>query len=140
MKTQWKIVALDETMYWSEQIVARAGRLYGIYLFDANRHVYCCDTSPSYELYPVDLVTTKPMEDDSFRCDIDHEWLMATDAVSYHYVRNLDRLDAKWFEAFPKFDEECATDEEWETQLEEMQEYLRGNGHCPPGVPFEVEA
>jgi hypothetical protein len=49
----FKIVVLDETEYWREEIVAKAGKIYGAYLFDANRHVNCCELTPSYELYPL---------------------------------------------------------------------------------------
>jgi hypothetical protein len=49
----FRIVRFDETEYWNGAgFIHRAGgKIWGIYYFDANRRVFCCEMTPSYELW-----------------------------------------------------------------------------------------
>lgn len=138
MKTDWEIVAIDETQYWHEDIVAKAGKLYGIYLFDASRHTYCCELTPSYEVYFIETVYTKATDDEDLNMKV-----LEADAQSgptcYFHCRVIDRMRPKWTHAFPEHNVECATEEEWEEERESMLEYLRGNQYVPSGVTFNLE-
>jgi hypothetical protein len=50
VKPRYCAVKLDETRNWLDSsIVDRAKRIYGVYLFDANLRVHCCEFTPSYE-------------------------------------------------------------------------------------------
>lgn len=41
----------DETKYWREDLIKKYGikRIFGVYLFNAAKAVYCCEMTPSYE-------------------------------------------------------------------------------------------
>jgi hypothetical protein len=133
-RTQWKIVAIEETSHWNADIVARAGRLFGIYLLDANRQTHCCELTPSYEVYFIETVHEKFHGEGGV-----HDEILEADLTEYsHYFncRVIDRMAAKWFVTFPIHDINYETDEEWEADREEMLEMLRGNQYVPVGVPF----
>src|SRR5687768_6276956 len=50
IKPDFRVYRMDVTEYWNEDIQARAGRLFAVYLFDANRHVHACELTASYEM------------------------------------------------------------------------------------------
>src|SRR5947199_10539316 len=54
VKPRWCVLKNDETANWCEDIVGRAKRIYGVYLFDRNAHVHCAEFTPSYECYFVE--------------------------------------------------------------------------------------
>lgn len=48
VRPRYSIVKLDETGNWSPDIAARAGKVFGVYLFDANNRA-CGKSTPEYE-------------------------------------------------------------------------------------------
>lgn len=48
-KRHFKIVKIDETRHWREDIAAH-GPIYGVYLYDEREHTYLCEMTPSYHL------------------------------------------------------------------------------------------
>ena len=44
-----KVLKIEETEYWCEDIVRRAPRIFGVYLFNASESVHCCELTPSYD-------------------------------------------------------------------------------------------
>lgn len=143
IKTAWTIVAIDETHYWSEDIIAKAGKLYGVYLYDANRPVYCCELTPSYELHLIETVWTHNTQDERLQMDV-LEGDAQNGQVCYYHCRDINHKDAKWKESLTRHDEEYEeiddTGKVWDGLLEDMLEYLRGNQHVPAGVKFEEAA
>lgn len=140
-KTAWTIVAIDETYYWHDAIVEKAGRLYGIYLYDANRHTYCCELTPSYELHFIESVTTKHIDEATY--DMVMEGDRQNDSVVYYHCSTIDKVAAALKEALTKHDDEYEevddTGKVWDGLLDDMLEMLRGNQHVPAGVKFEDE-
>ncbi len=76
-------------------------RIETVWFFDKNVHVYCCEVTPSYELWPLE---TRVIFKDSFDHDVDEElrdkiesdvsyW--SCDEVEYHHVRALDHMLSK---------------------------------------------
>ncbi len=50
VKPRWCVLKIDETQNWLDQdIVSRAKRIYGVYVFDRSLHVHCCEMTASYE-------------------------------------------------------------------------------------------
>ena len=47
----FKVCKFDETSNWREDIAKRAGKIYGVYFYDASRQTRCCEITPSYELH-----------------------------------------------------------------------------------------
>lgn len=48
-----RIVALDETFGWRDDIKKACGRIRTIYFFDASQVTYLCSPVPNYLLYPL---------------------------------------------------------------------------------------
>ena len=142
MKTQWTVIAIDETRYWSEDIVAKAGRLYGIYLYDANRHVYCCEITPSYELELIETVWTHNTQNERLQMDV-LEGDAQNEKVCYYHCSGVNHWDDKWKQTLTNHDVEYEevddTGKVWDQLRDDMMEYLRGNQVVPVGVPCEVE-
>lgn len=49
IKPRYNLLRLDETQFWAEQVVRRAKQIFGLYVFDKNKGVHCCEFTPSYE-------------------------------------------------------------------------------------------
>lgn len=51
----WRLYRADDTKHVTEKFAkqVKLEKLYTYYVFDANRHVYCCSLLPSYEMFPV---------------------------------------------------------------------------------------
>lgn len=45
------VVRIDESEYWDEELVAKAGKVYAYYLFDKSCVTYLCEMRGSYALY-----------------------------------------------------------------------------------------
>jgi hypothetical protein len=115
----FRIIRFNETEYWNGAgFVHRAGgKIWGVYYFDANRRVYCCEMTPSYELwfhessvesYPVAAAWDRQADAApegserrrycSDRADREREDLddairdahAQTDVVSYYHCRTID--------------------------------------------------
>ena len=48
-----RLVVLNETEFWREDIQKACGKINRVYLFDSNQHTYCCEMTPSYTLIPL---------------------------------------------------------------------------------------
>lgn len=60
---RFKLVALDETHCWSDEVVAVTGRIQGIYLYDESRAIHCAELTPSYWLLFLYNVSENPIGD-----------------------------------------------------------------------------
>lgn len=123
--THFKLVSIDETRFWDNSITARAGRVFGVYLFDANRVVHCCELTPSYELYPVasfplidiDRTDARSLEDELREHD--------TDEVTYIHCTGIDAMREACFHDFGE--EEIPEGDSWEDVRDRQIEYVNGN-------------
>lgn len=123
--THFKLVSLDETHCWDNGIVARAGRVFGVYLFDANRQVNCCEITPSYELHPVADYPLIDLDRTDDRALEDELREAGPSDIIYIHCNNLDRMRAECFHDFGE--EEIPSDETWEDALERQLDYARSN-------------
>jgi hypothetical protein len=61
----------DATRNYCEDLVKRSGgKIFDVYLFDMNLHVYCCSTTPSYVMEYIDTVPLVCPEDDRACTDL----------------------------------------------------------------------
>ena len=85
-----RVVLIDETEYWDATLVKQAGKIYGVYLFDANRLVHCCEMAGSRELEALEVAClnseTMPEE---VRDEIEHQW---QPRIMYMHVYDVDQL------------------------------------------------
>lgn len=112
----WYIYRQDATQYWDDpDLVARSGgTIYGMYLFDNNRHVHCCEITPSYEMEFLESVPKSRPEDECLADRLDMDVMEGdTDRgeVSYFHVHNIDL--AKCIDAW------AMTADEWQTLLDD---------------------
>lgn len=135
----FQVIAINETSYWNEQIVAHTGRIYGLYLVDLDRKVHCCEITPSYELYFIESVTEATISDELDMEIIDAD-MHYSDQVVYWHCHAVDRMAPEWFDpvSLVDIDEEDLGD--WDRCNELMLEYVRCNQHVPRAVPMLVGA
>ncbi len=94
----------DETDYWlDEELVERCGgSILGAYLFNANRHVHCCELTPSYEMEFLGSIPGNPKphsEQEVDRIDMDLvDGDQGSDPISYVHVSsvNLTKCTDVW--------------------------------------------
>jgi len=150
MKRKFVLVKLDETRNWKHgdpAILAKAGRIFGLYVAELSAGFHCCELTRSYELNFVESQwegTGKELsEKDS---EAVHDYVMEGDRntppVSYMHCSNVNALpvlDPKRGEFFPaegkagaviglgevEQDEDEVSDKD---ALEGMMEYVRTNG------------
>lgn len=81
MKASLRLAYIDETEYWARGIANAAGRIAGLYVYNANLRVYCCELTPSYELRLAGYLTQHWVDD-----DVQMQMVYATDAGNVCYV------------------------------------------------------
>jgi hypothetical protein len=92
---QIKILKRDETEYWAEEVVARAGRIFGVYAYDPSRKVHACELTASYELHFIESQAENCPDDDSERERLDDEIRegdLYTEPVTYIHCHEIDRI------------------------------------------------
>mgnify|MGYP000874415946 CR=1 FL=1 len=62
--SRFKIVVVDETYGWRDDIVAQTGKIETVYLYDERVETFLCEMTPSYRLIPLYYLTEKQISDD----------------------------------------------------------------------------
>ncbi len=86
---------LDKTKVWAEEVVRRAEQIFGLYVFDQNRRVHCCEFTPSYECFFVGsaIGNTDLDETDAERLDAEiREGDLGTEPIRYFHCHEIDAL------------------------------------------------
>jgi hypothetical protein len=137
-KPKFCSVRINETEHfkdWSEKYTF-GGKIYGVYIYDANEQTYCCEMTPSYCLYPIgytlewDVMDLEEMAANSgiSTDDLEDVENMADKNVTYIHCGSIDRL--------PDTDKVLQVDyalypDEWDETyrylLDKAQEDYRGN-------------
>lgn len=129
MASDFKIVAFDETQFWSEGFMrgCNTGRMWGLYLFDANRQVNCCELKPSYELHFIKTVTEKVLNefayDELLRADMSY-----LDQVVYRHCSAVDAMDPGWI---CQAGGHLGPFDDYEEELQDALEHARCNENLP---------
>lgn len=93
-----KIIAIDETHGWDENFVQKTGKIHQLYLYDPSRVSYCCESTPSYELFPIAAVTEKGMDEEIFDVFIENRQFDIIYIHTYE-IKNSPTYETK----FPSF-------------------------------------
>ena len=104
---KFNIVAIDETCFLSDDAKKECGKYYGIYLYNPEEHVYCCEITPSYHMVSVGFETEKslllddgetlsPLWDNLNDC--------LYDASHYRHCGNIDSIPEKFNKFFGEYD------------------------------------
>ncbi len=94
-KPRFCLLKLDETRHWADDMAARAVRIFGLYVYDQNRRVHCCEFTPSYEcLFVGSAGGNTDLDDDAAeRLDDEiREGDLGTEPVRYIHCREIDAL------------------------------------------------
>ena len=92
---KWTAVAVDLSMHCQADFLARCGgKVFEVYLFDANELTYCCSVTPSYCLYSMGLIPETYPEDETVREQLCEELLEGDhdSDVAYMDCVFIDRL------------------------------------------------
>ncbi len=122
-KPKFKVVRLDETQYWNKAIVEKAGKIFGIYLYDESRTTNCCEVTPSYELHFLNSMTENLSDDEEEReilFDEISEGDIHTERIKYLHSASVDRIPESerkdvYSEGFEIDPEDYETKEDYET-------------------------
>jgi hypothetical protein len=121
--THFKLVSIDETQYWSDEIVKEAGKIEQVYLFDESTCVNLCEITPSFRLIPLYFITENRVSDDT------HESMMMEPSeetyVHCHQLQGDHIMDLRKFGLNFRY---ANSDSEHYRQGEERAvEYLQAN-------------
>lgn len=132
VKVHWKLVAFDETRYWNKEFLARLGiaKVMAVYLFNALSVTYCCEITPSYELWPIESHPDVTLSDEQY--DEFNEADRGCSEVAYMHCSDIKHLRPGLFHDFGEEEVEDAV-----KSREECLEHLAGNQVTPAGM-FEV--
>lgn len=88
-----RLIVLDESKHWKDDIQKACGKIKTVYMYDANQHTYCCEIFPSYSLIPLYSFAENEISDEM------EEQLMQGDTENseprYFHVRFIDTLETK---------------------------------------------
>ena len=111
----FKYFTNEVTNFLNDDIVAKTGRVWEVYMFDEEVGHHLCDISPAYECHPVHLITEHRVDDD-LEADLqpDHE-------VAYFDCKYVERKSRDFTNPDREPDD---SDEEY---LQQVLEYARAN-------------
>ncbi len=87
--SKFKVVEIDETHYWADDIVAKAGKLFGVYLYDERVQTFMAELTPSYCLTFLYTNTENHVDDDT------HEEIIRNEIYEpiYAHVYSVDQME-----------------------------------------------
>jgi hypothetical protein len=115
----YRVVAIDQTEYWSDEVKNMAGKIFTRYIYDDESATYCCEITPSRELNFLDFVADTYIEDEEARerlYDILMEAANDASPVDYYHVSYIDKKPYAVITA---------------DDFEDAVEYARGNQVMP---------
>ncbi len=89
-KTDFRLLSIEETRNWREDIAKACGRIYGVYFYNKNEHTYCCELAPSYSLIPLYSYSENEIKDGMAEELINGDALCSN--VIYVHVSQVDKL------------------------------------------------
>jgi hypothetical protein len=127
-KTLFKVIALDETEHWTNDIASLCGKIETVYLYDAGVVTYPCSLTACYALTPLYYITENETDDSM------DELLMNTfneveTEVRYIAVTDIHKLEDKVECEFVGHDIEVDDfdGEEYREHFAEVEEYCKCN-------------
>ncbi len=127
IKPKFKVVRINETSNWREDIAKKAGKIFGIYLYDESRTTNCCEVTPSYEMHFLNSMAETLSDDDEEReiqLDEIEEGDIHTERVRYFHSVSIDKLSDKdkgnvYSEGYDIDKEEYETEEDYRSLVED---------------------
>jgi len=117
-----RVVAIDETRHWKDEIQALCGNIKTVYVYDASVETFCAEITPSYYLTPLYYVIENEVSDEVR--DMVNENLVNEEPI-YIHCRVVDKLESVPTKNNFEFDN--SESDEYKENFEEVREYLNGN-------------
>lgn len=108
----FKYFTNEITNFLNDDIVAKTGRVWEVYVFDEEVGHHLCSLEPAYECHPIHVITEHRVDDDLWGD-------LQDDEIRYFYCRGIKGRD------FPHPDRD--PDDSDEEYLEQVLEYARAN-------------
>lgn len=128
MKTRFKLIRLDDTANWNiADIEKHYGKIYCVYLYDANQVTNCCEITPSYLLFPLYSYAEKEISE--AQQDVIDENNIYSDDM-YVHCKDIDSVKDKTEHISCNrygVNGSYSTDEKHEELMEQATGYFRGN-------------
>jgi len=120
MKTaKLKVVKIEETDSWSEDIVSKAGKIFGVYIFDETIETFCTEVTPSRYLRFLNNFAENSIDDET-----DEEIRIASSGEDNNMYVHCGQADKMKVEKEYTFEYEGEEDgEDYLEKLEEILEY-----------------
>lgn len=118
MNADIRLVAIDETRYWREDIAQEAGKLFGVYMYDADQYTCCCEATASRLLMRVYTATEKGVSEDTHGLILEGD--CQTEPDFYMHASRVEQLRevGRW---------KSDPDDSPEENIESAREYWQGN-------------
>lgn len=88
------VVKIDETEYWHPDIVEKAGKLYGLWLYDSNRVTHCCELTGSYEMHGLSWESELSV-DETMWDEIQTAWSVEGPDLCYMHTTDVEKLESR---------------------------------------------
>ena len=115
------VVIIDEAQYWDDTLAEKAGKIFGIHLFDANKAVHCCELAGSNELEALGVIILNEECPEDVCEEIEQQWRFCTEPISYVHISDIDQM-----KVFAQPTQRCKSDE-YDEAWEGIIEYYKCN-------------
>lgn len=135
----FRILKVDETYHWREDIRQAAGTILSVYLVDVSSRTYCCEPTPSYELELVGYTWTRIQEEESAQEqlseDINRAFQQESEVIHYRHCSSIQEENLEVLKLDPAHWADLVEGHEGDQDRacaelrEELLEYLVANGY-----------
>ena len=122
IKSDIRVVAIDETRHWTEELQKVCGTIKTVYMYESSVVTRLCEPTPSYYLTPLYYVIENEVSDEVWEKVNEN---LVHEEPKYMHCRVVDDLESISSEQELEF--ESSESEEYNSHFEEVREYLNGN-------------
>ena len=114
---KFKAFKVDETHHWNIPEMKETGKIYGVYLFDPEVSVRCCEITPSFECYKIEsILIDNAISEDEYNMIsniiLENDYF---EDVSYFHCSFVNSLELETVE------------NDWFENIDDAIEYCKGN-------------
>jgi len=122
LKSEIRVIAIDETRFWKQHLQDTCGKIETVYMYDSSVTTNLCEITPSYELTPLYYVIENDV-DDEIRDKVDEN--ISDEEPIYMHCNVVDELES--ISSENGFDFESSESDEYKEEFESARDYLNGN-------------
>lgn len=123
-RTNFHLVAIDNTKYWRDDIQKACGKITTVYYYDKGQHTYCCELTPSYYLIPLYAFAENEISDEVYD---DLMLGIASEDPGYEHVSSVDKRKSVKAPASLNGVYYASEGKKYRELCEAAEEYLNGN-------------